>query len=75
MAAQNILLTAHAMGLGTCMIGYAVEALNRDAKLKKLIAMPVEEVVHAVIVLGFPNEHYQRLAGRKEVHPRFPSIS
>ena len=75
MAAQNILLAAHAMGLGTCMIGYAVEALNRDAKLKELIAIPADEVIHAVIVLGLPAEHYCRMAGRKEVHPRFPSIS
>jgi nitroreductase/NAD-dependent dihydropyrimidine dehydrogenase PreA subunit len=75
MAAQNILLAAHAMGLGTCMIGYAVEALNRDAKLKELIAVPAEEAVHAVIVLGYPAERYCRMAGRKEVHPRFPSIS
>jgi nitroreductase/NAD-dependent dihydropyrimidine dehydrogenase PreA subunit len=75
MAAQNILLAAHAMGLGTCMIGYAVEALNRDAKLKELIVMPTDEAVHAGIVLGYPAERYCRMAGRKEVHPRFPSIS
>ncbi len=75
MAAQNILLAAHAMGLGTCMIGYAVEALNRDAKLKELVAMPADEGIHAVVVLGYPAEHYCRMAGRKEVHPRFPSIS
>ena len=75
MAAQNILLAAHAMGLGTCMIGYAVEALNRDAKLKELVVIPADEAVHAVIVLGYPAERYCRMAGRKEVHPRFPSIS
>jgi nitroreductase len=75
MAAQNILLAAHAMGLGTCMIGYAVEALNCDAKLKELIAIPAHELIHAVIVLGYPDEQYCRMTGRKEVRPRFPFIS
>ena len=75
MAAQNILLAAHAMGLGTCMVGYAVEALNRDVGLKKLVAIPVAEVVQAVIVLGYPDEEYRRLTGRKEVKPRFPSCA
>jgi nitroreductase/ferredoxin len=75
MAAQNILLAAHAMGLGTCMVGYAVEALNRDAGLKKLVAIPVVEAIQAVIVLGYPDEEYHRLTGRKEAKPRFPSCA
>jgi nitroreductase/NAD-dependent dihydropyrimidine dehydrogenase PreA subunit len=75
MAAQNILLAAHAMGLGTCMIGYAVAALNRDAGLKRLVAIPVTEAVQAVIVLGFPDVEYHHLAGRKAVTPRFPAIA
>ena len=65
MAAQNILLAAHAMGLGTCMIGYAVAAMNNNAGLKRSAGMPESESVHAVIALGYPNEEYQRLTGRK----------
>ena len=30
LATQNILLAAHAMGLGSCLIGFAVEAMRRD---------------------------------------------
>jgi len=75
MAAQNILLAAHAMGLGTCMIGYAVAAMNRDAELKKFLAIPATETIQAVIVLGYPDVDYCRLAGRKEVTPRFPSLA
>jgi len=75
MAAQNILLAAHAMGLGTCMIGYAVAAMNRDGRLKKLLAIPATETIQAVIVLGYPDVEYCHLAGRKEIKPRFPAIA
>jgi len=75
MAAQNILLAAHAMGLGTCMIGYAVAALNRESRLKKLVAIPMTETIQAVIVLGYPDVEYCRLAGRKVIKPRFPAVA
>ena len=57
------------------MIGYAVAALNRDSGLKKLIAIPGSETIQAVIVLGYPDEEYCRLAGRKVIKPRFPAIA
>ncbi len=74
LASQNILLAAHAMGLGTCLIGFAVEALARDPKCKKILHLPEEEPVYAVIGLGYPQEPYQRLSGRKKPVVRFPSL-
>ena len=74
LASQNILLAAHAMGLGTCLIGFAVEALARDADCKKLLQLPSDEPVYAVIGLGHPKEPYQRLTGRKKPLVRFPSL-
>lgn len=71
LASQNILLTAHAMGLGSCLIGYAVAALERQPDLKKILGMPASEQVYAVIALGFPGEKYQRMAGRKAALIRF----
>ncbi len=64
LASQNILLAAHAMGLGTCLIGYAVAAMSRDKSIQTAIGIPAEEAVHAVIVLGWPAESYRRPAGR-----------
>ena len=64
LATQNILLAAHAMGLGSCLIGFAVEALRRDRSLLKALQIPDGETPHAVIALGYPNETYQRPAGR-----------
>jgi nitroreductase/Pyruvate/2-oxoacid:ferredoxin oxidoreductase delta subunit len=67
LATQNILLGAHALGLGTCLIGFAVNAIKKDARIKDLLKIPREEGVHAVIALGHPAVTYQRLAGRKKM--------
>jgi nitroreductase/NAD-dependent dihydropyrimidine dehydrogenase PreA subunit len=66
LAAQNILLAAHSMGLGSCLIGMAVGDMKNDRKLQRVIGIPAEETVYAVIALGYPNEFYKRQAGRKK---------
>lgn len=71
LAAQNILLAAHSMGLGSCLIGYAVAAMKKDSSIQQAMGIPSEEDIHAVIALGYPDEVYQRLAGRKKVTPRY----
>jgi nitroreductase/NAD-dependent dihydropyrimidine dehydrogenase PreA subunit len=71
LATQNILLAAHAMGLGTCLIGFAVSAMQKESRIKDLLKIPREETVHAVIALGHPAVTYQRLAGRKKAVSRF----
>jgi nitroreductase/NAD-dependent dihydropyrimidine dehydrogenase PreA subunit len=71
LAAQNILLGAHALGLGTCLIGFAVSAMAKDARIKDLLSIPREETVHAVIAIGHPAVAYQRLTGRKKAVSRF----
>lgn len=71
LAAGNILLAAHAMGLGACLIGYVVEAIGHDAGIKDFLGIDRAERVHAVIALGYPNEAYQRPAGRRRVAPRY----
>lgn len=66
LAAQNILLGAHALALGTCLIGFAVSAIREDGRIKDLLKIPREESVHAVIAVGHPAVTYQRLTGRKK---------
>jgi nitroreductase/NAD-dependent dihydropyrimidine dehydrogenase PreA subunit len=66
LATQNILLGAHAMGLGTCLIGFAVSAMQKDRRIKAVLKIPRAESVYAVIALGYPAEAYQRLTGRKK---------
>ena len=66
LASQNILLAAHSMGLGSCLIGMAVEAMKNDRKLQTAIGIPHEETVYSIIALGYSAEAYQRTAGRKK---------
>ena len=75
LAAQNILLAAHAMGLGTCLVGFAVSALERAPGIKAVLNIPGSEKIHAVIALGHPAETYLRLAGRKKATLRFSEPS
>jgi len=71
LATQNILLAAHSMGLGSCLIGFAVEAMRNDPSIKTFIKIPAEETVYAVIAVGYPNETYERLTGRKRFELRY----
>ncbi len=71
LATQNILLSAHVLGLGTCLIGFAVEAMKRDRRILRGIGMPNDEKAYAVIALGYPKEKYQRIAGRRRALIRY----
>ncbi len=65
LATQNILLGAHTLGLGSCLIGYVVAAMENDAKIQQKAGIPKEEKVYAVIALGYPHERFSRVAERK----------
>ena len=75
LASQNILLAAHSVGLGSCMIGFAVEAICRDKKIRQMLEIPDDESVYSVIALGYPAEKYHRAAFRKQIVPRYPFLS
>jgi nitroreductase/NAD-dependent dihydropyrimidine dehydrogenase PreA subunit len=66
LATQNILLAAHALGLGSCLIGFAVEAIRHDPSIKQALEIPKNETIHSVIALGYPDEKYQTICKRKK---------
>jgi len=76
LAAQNILLAAHTLGLGTCLIGFAVEAMRHDGSIATALEIPPEEMPHAVIAVGWPKkiETYNTLCGRLPVTVRRPNL-
>ena len=71
LATQNILLAAHMLGYGTCLIGFAIEAMKRERSILRRIGMPKDEEAYSVIALGYPREKYQRIAGRKPAMVRY----
>jgi nitroreductase len=71
MAAQNIILGAQTMNLGSCLIGFAVEAIKRDIKIPRSIGIKDEETVYSVIAIGHPKYKFIRPSGRRPVIPRY----
>ena len=57
------------------MIGFAVEAIKRDKNIRKLLDIPDDESIFAVIAIGYPAELYQRAALRKKIIPRYPALT
>ena len=64
LATQNILLAAHAEGLGSCLVGFVVEAAKNDKRITRAAGMPADETLNAVIALGWPREKYKRQVAR-----------
>ena len=55
-ATENMLLAAHASGLGAVWTGiYPVD--ERVAGFKRLLGLPQHIIPHSLIVLGYPAEH------------------
>ncbi|AIH04255.1 nitroreductase family protein [Thermodesulfobacterium commune] len=55
---QNILLAAHASGLGACWLG---EILKNEEKVKEVLSLPKEKYeLAAFIALGYPDDQSKR---------------
>lgn len=65
LAAENLMLAACALGLGTCVIGSAVGGLNTP-ELKTRLRIPEEMTAIAPIIVGVP-------AGATAASPRKPA--
>lgn len=64
LAAENLMLTACAKGLGTCVIGFAVSALN-SKEWRDELGIPAEMTAIAPIIVGIPAGEMP-LVSRKE---------
>ncbi len=74
LATQNILLGAHSLGLGTCLIGFVVGAMKEDKRIGRFLGLPRDETIYAVIAVGYPAETYQRITGRKTALIRYVNL-
>jgi nitroreductase len=54
LAAENLMLAACSMGLGTCVIGLVVTALNK-AEWKTELKIPNDLVAYAPVIVGVPD--------------------
>jgi nitroreductase/NAD-dependent dihydropyrimidine dehydrogenase PreA subunit len=70
LASQNIVLMAESMGLGSCLIGFVVEAAKRDRSITDLLGLEKHYKIYSVIALGHTDVAYKRPAGRKPADKR-----
>lgn len=70
LAAQNIMLAAHSIGLGTCIIGFA-DAVNRSKKLLNKLSIPPGHRIQATLTLGFPKAELRHLPERRKDNLNF----
>lgn len=61
------MLAAHALGLGTCWIGFAIQALWKNRRMKRYLGVPKETIVTGVMTLGYPAVQYARVPPRNTV--------
>jgi len=64
MAAENLMLAAHALGLGTCWIGFAQRWLETDEGRQTLGFSTGEQAI-APIIVGHPKEAVEAVSRRK----------
>lgn len=64
-ATLSVVLMAEAQGLGTCITGFASDALRHRADLREWLGIAPSNQVHYVIVLGWPAEEFRRVPERR----------
>jgi len=64
-AAYNVILAAQRMGLGNCLIGYFIYALENNGQLRSRLGLPDNRRVEVALVIGYPKYHFRRAVPRR----------
>jgi nitroreductase/NAD-dependent dihydropyrimidine dehydrogenase PreA subunit len=65
LAMAHIMLQAHALGLGTCIIGYFITAAERDPSIIKRLDVPQQNKIFTCCTVGYPGLTFRKLVQRK----------
>jgi len=65
-AAQNMMLAARSLGIGSCWIGFADMVVNKNRKLMAELGVPKECKVMAHLIFGYPAKFPERAFERKK---------
>jgi nitroreductase len=66
-AAYNLMLAAERAGLGTCLIGYFIGAVDRNRALLDQLGLPPGRRPEVALVLGFPRYRFRRAVPRRRM--------
>jgi nitroreductase len=64
-AVYNIILAAQRMGLGNCLIGYFIYALENSGQLRRRLGLPDNRRVEVALVIGYPKYQFRRAVPRR----------
>ena len=67
LAAQNLVLAAHALGLGTCYIGFIAGAMSYMPETRKILGIEAPFELVTSVCAGFP-----KIKGQNRPVPRRP---
>jgi nitroreductase/NAD-dependent dihydropyrimidine dehydrogenase PreA subunit len=65
------MLAAHSLGLGTCWIGFAIQSLCKNKRMRKMLGVPMDMIVAGVMTLGHPVPVYHRIPPRNPIKVRW----
>ncbi len=65
LAAYNIALTAETLGLGSCFVSMAKQAMVSRDKCKDIVQIDRKDHIFAVLVVGYPVAKYRRVVYRE----------
>jgi nitroreductase/NAD-dependent dihydropyrimidine dehydrogenase PreA subunit len=63
-AAQNVVILAQSLGLGTCYNGNVAGVLNSFSSFRKKLEIPAKHVIYTAVSLGYSSVRYFRSAPR-----------
>ncbi|MBN1524151.1 MAG: nitroreductase family protein [Spirochaetales bacterium] len=66
-AATYGMLAAHALGIGSCWMGFAMMAATKNKKLFKTLYIPKGRLIAGIFTLGYPKNKFHRLPVRNPV--------
>ncbi len=66
-AAYNLILAAQRMGLGSCLIGYFIYALEDSHQLKRHLGLSDDRRVEVALVIGYPKYQFRRTVPRRSM--------
>ena len=73
-AAYNLILAAESMGLGTCLIGYFIFALDNSEELRNMLSLADRRKVEVALVLGYPKFRFRRFIPRRKMEIVWNSV-
>jgi len=59
LACENMMLAAHALGLGSCWVGFG-SMVTDDAEVRKLLELKEDEAIFGPLLLGYPKVYPER---------------